>query len=405
MRNVLDTLKERGLVQQTTDEASLRELLTGRITFYNGFDPTASSLHVGHLVPAMAMCHLQRAGHRPIALVGGGTAMIGDPSGKTEMRRMLSVEDIDRNLQRQKQQLSRYLDFDAGAALMLDNGAWLRDLKYLEFLRDIGRHFSVNRMLSAEAYRQRLERGLSFVEFNYQLLQAYDYLVLYREHGCVLQTGGDDQWGNILAGVDLVRRVEGATVHGLTFALLTTPDGRKMGKTEAGAVWLDAELLSPYDFYQYWVNTDDRLVEKLLAIFTFLPMDEVRQLGALQGAEIREAKHRLAFEATALTHGKEAARNAQEAAGAARSGRSSELVPSTEVGEEQLRGPVLDLFVLAGLSSSRGEARRLIQQGGAAVNDRRILDDKETLTPEETAAGEVLLRAGKKKYHRVVRKP
>jgi tyrosyl-tRNA synthetase len=404
MSNALDVLRERHLIQQHTDEGALRKALDNRITCYVGFDGTAASLHVGHLIPLMALSHMQRAGHRPIAVAGGGTSMIGDPSGKTEMRRLISAEEVASNVVKIGQQIGRFLEFKDGAALLVDNAEWLLELKYIEFLRDIGRHFSVNRMLAAEAYKQRLERGLSFIEFNYQLLQAYDYLTLHQRYGCSLQMGGDDQWGNILAGVDLVRRVEGAEVHALTYPLLTTSDGKKMGKTEAGAVWLDAELLKPYDYYQYWINTDDRDIERLLAVFTFLPTDEIRELGRLEGANIRQAKRRLAFEATALNHGLEAARRAEEAAEAAfgSSLKSSEHVPTTLVAEPQWRGLVLDLFVLAGLSSSKSEARRLIAQGGASVNDRRIDDDKQTLSPEELAAGEVLLRAGKKKYHRVV---
>ena len=294
MKNVYDVLVERGFIEQVSDEAGVRAVVEEPITCYIGFDPSASSFHVGNLVPIMALAHMQHHGHRPITIVGGGTGMIGDPSGKTEMRKMLTREQIEANVQAQKTQLACYLDFEGGKALILNNADWLTKLNYIEFLRDIGRHFSVNRMLAAEAYRVRLETGLSFIEFNYMLLQAYDFLHLYREYGCVLQMGGSDQWGNILAGVDLTRRVEGATVYASVFPLITTSSGAKMGKTEAGAVWLDRERVSPYEYYQFWINTEDPDVERFLALFTFLPMDRVKELGRLQGADLREAKEVLA---------------------------------------------------------------------------------------------------------------
>lgn len=299
MTHVLDVLQERGFLEQTTGEEEVRELLAAPTTCYIGFDPTASSFHVGHLLPIMALAHMQRAGHRPIALVGGGTAMIGDPSGKTEMRKLLTRDEIEENARGLKAQLARFLDFDRGA-MLLNNADWLLGLNYIEFLRDIGVHFSVNRMLAAESYRQRLETGLNFIEFNYMLLQAYDFLHLFQRYGCRLQMGGNDQWGNIVAGVELIRRVEGAAAHGITFPLLTTASGAKMGKTAQGAVWLDPERTSPYDFYQYWINTEDPDVERFLGLFTFLPMEEVRELGRLEGARIREAKEVLAFEVTKL---------------------------------------------------------------------------------------------------------
>ncbi|HET8669257.1 MAG TPA: tyrosine--tRNA ligase, partial [Candidatus Saccharimonadales bacterium] len=307
--NAFDILQERGFIAQVTDEDAVRQMLVKPpVTFYIGYDGTADSLHVGNLVTIMAIMNLQRAGHRPIGLVGSGTTMVGDPSGKTEMRQMLSEELIRANGKAIHAQLNHYLHFDTGQAIPENNANWLLDLKYVPFLRDIGRHFSVNRMLAAEAYKQRLERGLSFIEFNYQLLQAYDYLELYRRYGCTLQMGGDDQWGNLLAGVDLIRRVEGATVHALTYPLLLTADGAKMGKTAAGAIWLDPERLSPYDYYQFWINCDDRDVEKLLKTFTFLPLGEIKRLAALDGADLREAKRVLAYEATAITHGEAEAR-------------------------------------------------------------------------------------------------
>jgi tyrosyl-tRNA synthetase len=414
--NVYDVLRKRGFIAQVSDEEAVREMLgDDPVTFYIGYDSTATSLHAGSLVPIMAMMHLQKAGHRPIAIVGGGTTMVGDPSGKTEMRQLLDEEAIRANGRAIHSQINRYLYFDEGQALALDNADWLLPLNYIEFLREIGVHFSVNRMLAAEAYKQRLEKGLSFIEFNYQLLQAYDYLVLYREHGCTLQMGGDDQWGNILAGVDLIRRVEGATVQAMTFPLLTTAAGAKMGKTASGAVWLDAELLSPYDFFQYWINCDDRDVERFLRLFTLLPMDEIQRLSRLQGSEIRQAKQVLAFEATRITHGEEAASEAQEAAAAifgaapfgaahGQAGGDLDAMPTTSIPASQLAAGIspIDLFAEVGLSRSKSEARRLLQQGGMYVNDQRIESlehelDKADLTPEG-----ILLRAGKKKYHRII---
>jgi len=403
--NVYDLLKRRGFIAQVTDEDAVRQMLGSgqQITFYVGFDSTATSLHAGSLVPIMAMLHLQRAGHRPIFLTGGGTTMVGDPSGKTEMRQMLDEATIRAYGKSIHRQVNRYFHFDQGNALALDNADWLLKLKYIEFLRDIGVHFSVNRMLAAEAYRLRLEKGLSFIEFNYQLLQAYDYLVLYREYGCTLQMGGDDQWGNILAGVDLIRRIEGATVHAMTFPLLTTTSGAKMGKSASGAVWLDANLLSPYDFYQYWVNCDDRDVGRFLNIFTFLPDDEIARLSALQGAELREAKRVLAFEATRITHGEAAAREAEAAARAAFGGEGDiEAVPSSEIATLGEGIPLTALMTDVGLTASRGEARRLIQQGGAYVNERRIDDVNYLVSPDDLTPNGIMLRAGKKKYHRIV---
>ncbi len=404
--NAYDILKERGFVAQVTDAEALRQALAqGQVTFYIGFDATASSLHAGSLVTIMAMMHMQRAGHRPIGLVGGGTTMVGDPSGKTEMRQMLSVDDIEANVTKLHRQLNHYLNFDQGQAIPENNARWLLELQYIPFLRDIGRHFSVNRMLAAEAYKQRLERGLSFIEFNYQLLQAYDYLQLYKLYGCTLQMGGDDQWGNLLAGVDLIRRVEGVTVHALTYPLLTTASGAKMGKTAAGAVWLDAERLSPYDYYQYWVNCDDRDVDKLLKIFTFLPVDEIRRLSALEGAELREAKRVLAYEATVITHGEAEAQAAEAAAKAAfADGGDLGAMPTTLINPARLEEGlgVLEIFTEVGLTQSRGEARRLVQQGGVYVNDRRIDQAETRLTATDLTPTGILLRAGKKKYHRLV---
>jgi len=406
MKNVWNVLVERGFIEQVSDEAGVRAVVEEPITCYIGFDPSASSFHVGNLVPIMALAHMQRHGHRPIAIVGGGTGMIGDPSGKTEMRQMLTREQIEANVQAQKTQLGRYLDFEGGKALILNNADWLTKLNYIEFLRDIGRHFSVNRMLAAEAYRVRLETGLSFIEFNYMLLQAYDFLHLYREYGCVLQMGGSDQWGNILAGVDLTRRVEGATVYASVFPLITTSSGAKMGKTEAGAVWLDGEQVSPYEYYQFWINTEDPDVERFLALFTFLPMDRVKELGRLQGADLREAKEVLAYEATKITHGEEEARKAREASrrlfveGAV----AGEGVPTTVMGARELATgiPVTELLHQVGLCASRGAARRLIEQGGAYVNGERVASIDVLVTNKDLMESAILLRAGKKRYHRVI---
>ena len=389
-----------------TDRAELSEAMDGPMTCYIGFDPTASSFHVGSLVPIMSLAHMQRAGHRPIALVGGGTTLVGDPSGKTEMRRLMSREEINQNAEGIKKQLSRFIDFSAGKALMANNADWLCDLNYIEFLRDIGRHFSVNRMLAAESYKVRLESGLSFIEFNYMLLQAYDYWHLFKHYQCRLQMGGNDQWGNILAGADLIRRIEGEVVHALTFPLITTSSGIKMGKTHKGAVWLDPELTPPYDYYQYWINQDDKDVERFLALFTFLPMEEVRRLGSLRGEGIREAKDVLAFEATALCHGKEEAQKARNAArelfGGAGS-ESSESIPTCPIGAQELERGLAAylLFEKCGLCKTRGEARRLLSQGGGYVNGQRIDAFDQVVGSKDLASGSILLRAGKKKYVRV----
>ncbi|MEJ2212208.1 MAG: tyrosine--tRNA ligase, partial [Anaerolineae bacterium] len=332
--NVFDVLTERGFIEQVSDAEAVRAAVEKPITCYVGFDPSAPSFHAGSLVPIMALAHMQRHGHRPIAVMGGGTGMVGDPSGKTEMRQLLDVARVDANVANLRSQMARILDFSAGGALMVNNGDWLRPLNYLEFLRDIGRHFSVNRMLAAEAYRTRYEseEGLNFLEFNYMLLQSYDFLHLYRTYGCVLQMGGNDQWGNILAGVDLIRRVEGGQAYAATFPLLTTASGAKMGKTASGAVWLDPEKVSPYEYYQYWINVEDADVERFLAIFTFLSMDRVRELGRLKGAAIRQAKEVLAFEATRILHGEPAAAEARQASQQLFGrGVVTEAVPSSEI--------------------------------------------------------------------------
>jgi tyrosyl-tRNA synthetase len=414
--NVYDDLNERGFVAQVSDEEAVRRMLGGNAaTFYVGFDSTATSLHAGSLVPIMAMVHLRRAGHRALAVVGSGTTMVGDPSGKTEMRQMLDEATIRAQGQAIHIQLARYLHFDGVHAIAVDNADWLLPLKYIDFLRDIGRHFSVNRMLAAEAYKLRLEKGLSFIEFNYQLLQAYDYLTLYRKYGCTLQMGGDDQWGNILAGVDLVRRIEGAAVEALTFPLLTTASGAKMGKTAQGAVWLDAGQFSPYDFYQYWVDSDDRDIGRFLRMFTLLPLDDIRRLEALQGSDANEAKRVLAFEATKITHGELEAEKARKAAAAAflkvDNGRMAvnsdnlNLLPTTAVPRSRLEAGIAPagLFAEVGLTPSRKEAKRMIEQGGLYVNDERIDSIERLITLKDLGPdGSLLLKAGKKKVHRVV---
>jgi len=409
VRNVLDILQERGFVEATTDEEGARELLGKPTICYIGFDPTAPSLHAGSLKPIMSLVHMQRCGHRPIVLVGGGTGLVGDPSGKTEMRKVMSTEEVNENAEALQRQLSRYLDFSEDKALLLNNADWLTELKYIEFLRDIGRHFSVNRMLAAESYRLRMdqESGLNFIEFNYMLLQAYDFWYLWKHHDCKLQMGGADQWGNICAGIDLTRRLGGPQLYGVTFPLLTSRSGSKMGKTASGAVWLDADKTPPYEFYQYWINVDDEDVEKFLALFTFLPMEEVRRLGTLEGEDLREAKEILAFEATRITHSEEEARKAQDASrslfSSSSSSSSSSSVPTTEIDPSRLEEgiPAWQLFEEVGLCKSRGEARRLIQQGGASVNERRIEVFDERIGIQALEQGAILLRAGKKRFHRV----
>jgi tyrosyl-tRNA synthetase len=407
MENAFDVLRARGFVQQVTHPDVLRQRLGSEcLTFYIGYDPTARSLHVGSLLTIMAMATMQRAGHRPLVIVGGGTAMVGDPSGRTEMRQMLSQETIAQNVQALRGQLQRYLSFEGdNGAIIVNNADWLAELKYIDFLRDIGRHFSVNRMLTFEAYKQRLETGLSFLEFNYQLLQAYDFLVLFQRYGCVLQIGGDDQWGNMVAGVDLIRRVADGEAFVMTFPLLATASGQKMGKTAAGAIWLDAELTSPYEFYQFWINVDDRDVQRFLKYYTFLPLEEIARLSALQGAELRQTKEVLAFEVTKLTHGEDEARQARDAAHALFEGIGEFAgMPETTIPQVRLAAgvAVIDLLVETGLAASKSAARRLIQQGGASLNGARLAHLEAVVTSADLHDGALLLRAGKKHYHRVV---
>ena len=426
MPNVIDVLKQRGFIEQTTHDQELVEYIDqGNITCYIGFDPTASSLHIGSLVPIMSLAHMQRHGHRPIALIGGGTGLIGDPSGKTEMRKMLTTETIEENALGLKKQLSRYLDFGLGKALMLNNADWLTKLGYIPFLRDIGRHFSVNRMIKAESCKMRLdsEEGLSFIEFNYMVLQAYDFLELCNSHECRLQMGGSDQWGNIVSGIELIRRMNQKTAFGITFPLISTSSGEKMGKSAKGAVWLDPAKTSPYEYYQYWINTDDRDVTRFLLLFTFLPPDEIREIGQLQGADLNAAKAVLAFEATLLAHGRDETLKAHQAAISMFGNRdidghilpsssiprgSSEFddvsVPESYVEAEKLKAgiPAFKLFHTAGLASSGGGARRLIEQGGAYVNGQRI-DSFDFLISDRDLndANTIILRSGKKRFHQI----
>ena len=407
--HILDVLKDRGFIAQMTFEDELYEQLKEPTTFYVGFDPTADSLHIGHYIPIMAMAHMQRAGHRPIALMGGGTAMIGDPSGKTDMRKMMTVETIDDNVAHIKAQMSRFLDFSQGKAIIANNGDWLRHLNFIDFMRDIGSLFSVNKMLTADCYKARMatDNGLSFLEFTYMLMQSYDFLELFKRYGCRLQMGGNDQWSNMLGGADLIRRKERESAFACTFQLLLTHDGRKMGKTEAGALWLDPAKTSPYDFYQYWRNVDDQDVEKCLALLTFLPMDEVRRLGALKDSAINEAKRVLAYEVTRLVHGEEEAARAQEAAAALFGGGAlAGSVPTTQITTEQLAqdARVTTLAFLCGLCASKGEARKLVQGGGLTVGEEKVTDVNAVLTAEQIGAEGILLRKGKKSYHRLVLK-
>ena len=405
--HILDVLKERGFIAQVTFEDELYEQLKEPTTLYVGFDPTADSLHIGHYIPIMAMAHMQRAGHRPIALMGGGTGMIGDPSGKSDMRKMLTTEDIDHNVACIKKQMSRFLDFSEGGAMIVNNADWLRSLNYVEFLREIGKYFSVNQMLTAECYRQRLERGLTFLEFNYMLMQGYDFLELFRRYGCRLEMGGDDQWSNMLAGADLIRRKEQERAFALTFKLLLTHEGKKMGKTEKGALWLDPEKTTPYEFYQYWRNVDDADVEKCLGLLTFLPMDEVRRLGALEGSEINEAKKVLAFEVTKLVHGEEEASKAASAASALFGGGAmAGSVPTTEITAEQLAADarLTSLLTMVGIAKSNSAARKLVEQNAVSINDEKVTDVNYALRAEDIPADGLMIRSGKKTYHRILLK-
>lgn len=423
METVFDTLKNRGFIEQVTDEQVVRKLLSDPITCYIGFDPTASTLHVGHLLPIMALLHIQKSGHKPIVLIGGGTGLIGDPSGKTKAREILTKNQIEKNSIAIRKQFSRYLDFGEGKARLLNNADWLLNLGYIEFLRDIGCHFSVNRMLTAESYRTRLKVGLSFIEFNYMLLQAYDFLYLHRQYNCILQIGGNDQWGNILAGIDLIRRVEGRDVYGITFPLIIAASGDKMGKTEEGAIWLDENLTSPYEYYQFWINADDADVGKFMKLFTFLPQEEIGAVKRMGGKELNSAKSVLAFEATKITHGERKALEAWKASAGAFGFReitnqlfpSSTIprgkvaddlsgIPTTVVDREVLEKGVcaFELFTSVGLCTTRSEARRLIGQQGGYINGEPVNSYNEMIGFKHLKNGGIILRSGKKKYHRII---
>ena len=403
--SVFDELKARGLIAQMTHEDEIRELLEKeKVTFYIGFDPTADSLHIGHFLQMVVMAHMQRAGHRPIAIIGGGTAMVGDPSGRTDMRQMMTPETIQHNADCFKSQLSKLVDFSDGKALMVNNADWLMDLNYIEFLREIGVHFSVNRMLTAECFKTRLEKGLSFIEFNYMLMQSYDFLKLYREYGCKLELGGDDQWSNILGGIELVRRCESAQAYGMTFTLLTTSEGKKMGKTQKGALWLDPEKTSPYEFYQYFRNVDDKDVINCMKLITFMPLDEIAAYEKLEGSAINEAKKRLAFEVTKMVHGEEEAKKAQDAALALFAKGAAAEGPSVHVTKDDIKDGIgiVDLLVLSKLTPSKSEARRVVQQGGASVNEQKITDLKAVIQPSEFKDGSILIKKGKKSFVKMI---
>jgi len=427
--NVIEVLQERGFIEGMTHDEALKAYLEQKdASCYVGFDPTASSLHIGHLLPIMALAHMQKYGLRPIALVGGGTGLIGDPSGKTEMRKFLSPDDVVFNKNSIKNQLSRFIDFDDNKALLADNADWLTSLKYISFLRNIGPHFSVNRMIKAESYKMRLdsEEGLSFIEFNYMLLQAYDFLKLCEMYDCRLQMGGSDQWGNIVAGVELIRRKRRESAFGLTFPLITTSSGKKMGKTEKGAVWLDARKTSPYEYYQFWVNTDDKDVAKFMALFTYLPMSEIDDVGYLDDSSLNCAKSVLAFEATLIAHGREEALKAYKTASSIFGARSfpdnvlpsstiprekvvleDVSVPQTLISEQQVKDgiSIVELFFMTGLVKSKGAARRLIDQGGAYLNNERVTASDDVVTMTDFANNEIMLRSGKKHYHKIRIKP
>ena len=406
MKNVFDILNERGFIEQCTDEEAIKELLGKEsITFYIGFDPTADSLHVGHFLQIMAMTHMQRAGHKPIALIGGGTTTIGDPTDKSDMRKMLTLEQINRNAENFKDVFKKFFDFSEDKALMVNNADWLLPLNYIEFLREVGVHFSVNRMLQAECYKSRMEKGLTFLEFNYMLMQSYDFYKMYHEYNCKMQLGGNDQWSNIIGGVELIRKKSSGQAYGMTFSLLTTSEGKKMGKTEKGALWLDSEKTSPYEFYQYWRNINDPDVEKCLALLTFLPMEQVRELGALEGSQINKAKEVLAYEVTKIIHGEEEAVKAQDAARSLfGSNAKSADMPSTTVEKATIENHIgiLDLMQQAGLIKSKSEGRRLVEQGGVSVNDEKVQDiNREITLSDFDEDGQLIIKKGKKVYHQI----
>lgn len=404
--SVFDTLQERGFIKQMSHENEIKELLEKeKITFYIGFDPTADSLHVGHFIALMMMSHMQRAGHRPIVLLGGGTGMVGDPSGKDEMRKMLTPEFIAHNIACFKKQMSRFIDFSDGKAIIANNADWLLDLNYVQLLREVGVHFTVNRMLAAECFKKRWEKGLTFFEFNYMIMQSYDFWKLHHDYGCVMELGGDDQWSNMLGGVELIRRKDQQPAFCMTCKLLTTSDGRKMGKTEKGALWLDPEKTSPYEFYQYWRNVNDSDVKNCMSLLTFLPMDEVNRLCDVEGAAINEAKKVLAYEVTKLVHGEEEARKAQEATEALFGGAANNLanIPTIEITADEMTAKVIDVLTAAKVFSSKREARQMINQGGLTIGENVLKDAEATFTPEQFDADKsLLIRKGKKKYFRLL---
>ena len=404
MRNVYDVLMERGFIKQTTHEEEIRELLANeKIKFYIGFDPTADSLHVGHFLQIIVMMHMQQHGHTPVILLGGGTGMIGDPSGRSDMRKFLTKEEVQYNCDQFAKLFEKFIDYSDGKAIAVNNAEWLTELNYIEFLREIGKHFSVNRMLSAECYKSRMEEGLTFLEFNYMLMQSYDFYELNKRYDCKMQMGGDDQWSNIIGGVELIRKKAQKPAYGMTFKLLTTSEGKKMGKTQKGALWLDPNKTTPYEFYQYWRNVDDADVKNCLSLLTFLPMEEVNRLAALEGAEINKAKEVLAYEVTTLVHGEEEAKKAQEAARAlfAKGGNNMENVPTVQIEKAKFEGEgmnVVTMLVEAGLVPSRSEGMRTVQQGGLTIEDEKIGDPKLNVTLEMFKDGKLLVRKGKKTY-------
>lgn len=404
--NVFDVLKERGFIEQTTHEDEIRELLANqKIKFYIGFDPTADSLHVGHFMQIIIMMYMQKFGHTPIVLVGGGTGMVGDPSGRTDMRKMMTVETVREHCRKFEKLFERFIDFSGDKAIAINNADWLMNLNYIDFLREIGSQFSVNRMLSAECFKQRLEKGLSFLEFNYMLMQAYDFLVLYRNLDCKMQFGGDDQWSNILAGVDLVRRKEQGQVFGMTFSLLTNSQGKKMGKTASGALWLDANKTSAYEFYQYWRNVEDEDVKKCLKMLTFLPIEEIEAMTCEKGENINKAKEVLAYEVTKLVHGEEVAKNTESAVKAAFSGKGDlENLPTTAITKEEAKNGIglIDLMKRAALIASNSEGFRLVKQGGVSIGDEKVTDGKKIITDEDFENDSLVIKKGKKVYHRIV---
>ncbi|MDO5038898.1 tyrosine--tRNA ligase [Clostridium sp.] len=405
-RNVLDVLKERGYIKQFTHEEETRELLgKEKVTFYIGFDPTADSLHVGHFIAMMFMAHMQKAGHRPIVLVGGGTVTIGDPSGKTDMRKMLTDEQIQHNVESIKNQLSKFIDFEDGKAILVNNADWLRDLNYIDFLREVGGHFTVNKMLAADAFKRRfaLDRGLSFLEFNYMLMQAYDFLILNKKYGCKMELGGDDQWSNMIAGVDLVRKKKGESVYAMTCTLLTNSQGEKMGKTVGGALWLDPKRVSPFEFFQYWRNIADVDVEKCLKLLTFVPLNEIDKLCSVEGSAINEAKKKLAFEITKLVHGEDEAKKALKASEALfEGGINLEHVPTIELETTKIGNNLIDILVEVKIFPSKSEAKRFVTQGGLTLNDEKVQDFGKTLEKEHFNQGFAMIKKGKKGFTKLI---